>query len=185
MRTISRVIILFTLSVTGVLLLTSCGSKTLKGDLTEYSDPGRSFTISVPASDEDFWEINTETPDDTLDMTDRSGSINIIVQAMSKSKAEHIASDLSGFRDYIMANALSGIASEMKLSDENISVPDFITESTAQSFKMSRVGTDIKGDLVFMESEKCYYMFMITAVDKVYSSNSKVFAECILSLQEK
>ena len=73
----------------------------------------------------------------------------------------------------------------MNLSDESVSVPDFITDSSAQSFTMSSSGTSLKGDLVFMESDRSYYLFMITAVDKAYDGNHKVLTDSISSLKEK
>ena len=45
--------------------------------------------------------------------------------------------------------------------------------------------TSLKGDLVFMESDRSYYLFMITAVDKAYDGNHKVLTDSISSLKEK
>lgn len=185
MKTVFKKVMLLVIFTAAITVLVACGNTSLKGDLTEYSDPGSSFTISLPAEDTDSWAVKDDTQDDTLDMTDSTGVINIQVQSMSKSKAANIASDLTGFRDYIMSGTLSEIVSDMTLSDESVSVPDFITDSSAQSFTMSSSGTSLKGDLVFMESDRSYYLFMITAVDKAYDGNHKVLTDSISSLKEK
>ena len=185
MKTVFKKVMLLVIFTAAITVLVACGNTSLKGDLTEYSDPGSSFTISLPAEDTDSWAVKDDTQDDTLDMTDSTGVINIQVQSMSKSKAANIASDLTGFRDYIMSGTLSEIVSDMTLSDESVSVPDFITDSSAQSFTMSSSGTSLKGDLVFMESDRSYYLFMITAVDKAYDGNPTVLTDSISSLKEK
>ena len=109
MKTVFKKVMLLVIFTAAITVLTACGSTSLKGDLTEYSDPGSSFTISLPAEDTDSWAVEDtdswavkdDTQDDTLDMTDRTGVINIQVQSMSKSKAANIASDLTQRRSCV------------------------------------------------------------------------------------
>ena len=164
--------------------MVSCGTA-LSGDPVQYSDPGDSFSVSLPTSGDDSWQTAEHTDDDVLDITDKNGRINIQVMAMSKSKAVHVASDLQSFSDYVMSGTLSDIASELDTSDESVDVPSFITDSRAQSFTMKNGGTALKGDLIFMESSGSYYMYMITAVEKNYDSNKKALQQTVSTLQEK
>lgn len=173
-----------TLAILLCLGLASCGNATISGDPVAYSNEGNSFTIELPTSDEDDWTVNEDTSKDVLDISDNKELINIQVECLSKSKAEHIALDLAGFQDYIMVNTLADIAGEMNLKEATFDVPEFITDSIAQSFTLKSGNTNVKGGLIFMESSSCYYLYMITAVDKAYDANKKAFEESIMSLKE-
>lgn len=98
------------------LLLTSCGSSSLKGDLTSYSSTDGSFSIELPAENE-----------------------------------------------------------------AEIKPADFITNSEAYEYSLK---DGISGIVMFMESDKCYYMYFVMAIDKYFGSNEKIFTESISSLKE-
>lgn len=161
--------------------LASCGSGTISGDPVKYSNADKSFSIELPTANEEAWIINEEAPGSVLDITDKKDTVNIQVQCISKSEAQHVANDLVSYKDYSMVNTLADILSQTELKDTDVETADFITDKMAYEFSLE---DNVKGTVVFMESEKCYYTFFIMAVDKAYSANSKVFAESIASLQE-
>ena len=177
---------ILSLSLIAILCLSmaSCGNATVSGEPAAYSNSGKSFTIELPTSSKDDWIVNKDTSKDVLDISDSGELINIQVECLSKSKAEHIAPDFAGFQDYIMVNALADIAGDMTLKEEAFEVPEFITDSTAQGFTLKNGSTDVKGSLIFMESDSCYYLYMIMAVDKAYDANKKAFEKSVLSLKE-
>lgn len=163
------------------LLLTSCGSSSLKGDLTSYSSTDGSFSIELPAEKEDSWISDSESPENTLDISNKNDTVNIKVQCLSKNQAGYIAHDLESYRDYAMVNILGDILTESDLNEAEIKPADFITNSEAYEYSLK---DGISGMVMFMESNKCYYMYFVMAVDKYFGSNEKIFTESISSLKE-
>lgn len=171
----------FILTIIACLMLTSCGSTSVKGDLKSYSNGDKSFSIDLPTANDKFWVINEESPSSILDISDVDDTLNIRVQCVSKLQVQSVASDLNGYKDYALMNTLGDILADSELKESQAEVPDFITESLVYDFKLS---SKVKGKVLFMESQKCYYTYYVMAVDKAYSGNEKAFDESILSLKE-
>lgn len=163
------------------LLLTSCGSASIKGDPTSYSNEAKSFSIELPASSDKSWVIDENAADSVLDISDKSDTVNIQVQCLSKSQAQNVASDLESYMEYALVNTLDDTLAQTTLNESDIAVPEFITDSISYEFSMSG---GIKGVVTFMESPKCYYTYCIMAVDEAYSNNKKALLESITSLEE-
>lgn len=162
-------------------VFTSCGSATIKGDPVSYYNADKSFSIDLPTASERSWVTDEETDGSVLDITDKSDTVNIQVQCLSKSQTQHVASDLASYEDYSLVNTLSDILPRTELEGSEADVPEFITGSTAYEFSLS---DGVQGTVVFMESDKCYYTYLIMAVDEAYSSNRKALLESITSLKE-
>lgn len=162
------------------LALTSCSEDAISGDLQTYYNPDKSFSIDLPAADEDFWIVNAEAKGNILDATDQADTVTIYVQGLSKLQSGAVASDLASYKDYSIMNTFSDVLTSVELSDTSVEVPDFIVNSTAGTFTYE----DAKGLVVFMESEKSYYTYFIMAVTDAYDLNEKMLMESIMSFKE-
>ena len=162
------------------LSMASCGAGTLSGEPVTYYNPTKSFSIDLPSSGEDAWIIDEENTGDILSITDKTDSINIQVQCMAKTKIEHIADDFAAYQEYAKVNVFSDILASAQMTESQAEVPEFITESAAYTF----TADGVKGTAVFMESQLCYYTYIITAVDDAYNGNRKALEESILTLKE-
>lgn len=116
--------------------LASCGSRTLSGDPVKYSNADKSFSIELPTANEEAWIINEEAPGSVLDITDKKDTVNIQVQCISKSEAQHVANDLVSYKDYSMMNTLGDILSQTELSDTDVDTADFVTDKMAYEFSL-------------------------------------------------
>lgn len=161
--------------------LVSCGNGTLSGKAEEFSNKDKSFSVELPSKNEKSWVINDDSPSSMLDMTDKNDTVNIQIQCLSKMQAQNVATDLEAYRDYAMVNVLSDFLADASMKDADFKTPDFIKNSTASDFSIS---DSIRGSIVFMESESCYYTYMVMAVDKAYSANKNIIEKSILSLKE-
>ena len=161
--------------------MASCGSATINGDPVNYYNGDKSFSIALPTKNEKSWVIDEEVDGSILDITDKSDTVNIQVQCLSKNQAKYIASDLASYEDYSLVNILSSILTRADLEGSEAAVPEFITDSASYDFSLSG-GSN--GTVVFMESDKCYYTYLIMAVDEAYSSNRNALLESIKSLEE-
>ena len=169
------------LSIVLCFIFSSCGNTSIKGDLKSYSNADKSFSIELPASNDESWVINEKSPSSILDISDNEDTVNLRIQCISKSQIHLVAPDLNGYKDYSLMNTLGNILENSELSESTASVPDFITETLSYDFKLS---SDARGTVLFMESEKCYYTYFIMAIDKAYTNNEKALKESILSLDE-
>lgn len=161
--------------------LASCGSSTLSGDLQSYSNADGSCSIELPTSKESSWTIKEGTPSSILDVSDSSDTINIRVQCVAKSQVQPLASDLDSYMDYALINTLGDLLADAALEEAEADVPEFITDSLIYDFDLSG---DVKGKVFFMESERCYYTYLIMAVDEAYSGNESALLDSVLSLKE-
>ena len=107
-----------------------------------------------------------------------------MVQCLPKSDAKYIASDLDSYEQYAMINTLEDLLSSMKLKETRIDTPDFIIKSDVQSITLEDGDNTVKGIVAFMESDSCYYTYLIMAVDKAYDANEDVLLQSVLSLKE-
>lgn len=162
--------------------LSSCGNVSITGDPVSYSNADKSFSIDLPTADEEFWIINENSASSVLDMSTSDDTVNIQVQCISKNQAGQTAGDLAAYKDYAMMNMLGDILADITLEETDAETPDFITDSMAYEFSLSG---DVRGMVLFMESNQCYYTYFVMAVDKAYSGNSRVFSDSIMSLAEK
>lgn len=160
--------------------LASCGAATLEGDPAVYQNANKSFSVELPAKNEDSWIINEESDKDILDMVDSKETVNVVVQCLSKSKAKPIASDLETYKSYVTETLFTEYLAGSELKDTDIEVPEFITTSNAYTYKTDKT----EGIVVCMESEKCYYTYLVRAVEEGYDVNKKAIGESILSLEE-
>ena len=179
-----RIPLLAALSILLVLALAACGTTKVSGDQKTYTNAAKTFSIHLPAEDKEAWKTADDTADDELDLSDKNDTINIQVQCLPKSDAEYIASDLDSYEQYAMINTLEDLLSSMKLKETRIDTPDFITKSDAQSITLEDGDNTVKGIVAFMESDSCYYTYLIMAVDKTYDANEEALLQSVLSLEE-
>lgn len=161
-------------------ILASCGTATISGEPETYYSPDQTFSVDLPTSEENTWVVNEETAGNVLDVTDKSDTMKIYVQCMSKLQAGTIAPDLASYRDYAIMNTFSQLLGSVKMADTSVRVPDFIKESSAGSFTYEGA----KGVAVFMESPRCYYTYIILAVEEAYDLNESVLLESVMSFKE-
>ncbi|MFR6257177.1 MAG: hypothetical protein ACLULK_00145 [Anaerovoracaceae bacterium] len=165
-------------------LLASCGSTSIKGDKTEFTNADKSFSIELPAANDKSWIINEDTSDDFLDISNDDDTVNIQIECLSKSQAQYIADDLDAYENYSITNNLGEIYQDMDLKDSDLQTPDFIISSIKKSYTLKSGGNTVKGILLFMESEKCYYTYLIMAIDEAYDSNESKLTDSITSLKD-
>ena len=169
----------FMLAALSILLLSSivaCGTTKVSGEKKTYSNAAKTFSVQLPAEDKGSWKVNKDATDDVLDLSDEKDTINI--------QAQYIATDLDSYEQYAMINTLEDLLSSMKLKETKIDTPDFITKTDAQSITLEDGDNTVKGIVVFMESDSCYYTYLIMAVDKTYDANEDVLLSSIMSLKE-
>ena len=164
--------------------LCSCGNSTITGDPVTYSNADQSFSIDLPTANEEFWVVNEKAAGDVLDISDNKDNINIQIQCLSKGQAQYIAEDFAAYQDYAMVNILGDLVSNMEFKDSKVEVPDFAINSKTQSFTLKEGSNTVKGDLVFLETDKCYYTYLIMAIDEAYDGNEGALHESLLSLKE-
>lgn len=167
-----------------IMSLAACSTTKISGDKKTYSNADETFSIQLPAEDDQSWNVNDEATDDMLDLSDENDTINIKVQCLPKEYASYIATDLDSYTEYSMINTLEDLLSNMKLKETKIDVPDFITKSDAQSLTLEDGDNTVKGIVAFMESDSCYYTYLIMAVDKTYDANEDALLQSVLSLKE-
>ena len=83
-----------------------------------------------------------------------------------------------------MINTLENLLSSMTLKETKIDLPDFIINSDAQSLTLEDEDNTVKGVVIFMESDSCYYTYLIMAVDKTYDANEDALLQSVASLKE-
>lgn len=174
-KTLSTLLIL-----TLVFIMTSCGAATLTGEPASFQNKDASVSIDVPSEKEDSWIINEETSKDILDITDKSGAVNIVLQCVSKAQMEPVADDLQKFEEYSTAATFAAYFENIETEAADIEVPEYMESSNAYTF----TGSETEGLIAFMESDHCYYTFIVRTVTDGYALNEKVIAESILSIKE-
>ena len=63
-------------------------------------------------------------------------------------------------------------------------MPDFIKEGRVETFTLDDGSDSAVGTVIFMESESCYYTYLIMATKDMYDKNKDVLMESVLSLRE-
>lgn len=179
-----RVFMLVALSILLLSSIVACGTTKVSGDEKTYSNAAKTFSIQLPAEDKGSWKVNKDATDDVLDLSDEKDTINVQVQCLPKNAAQYIATDLDSYEQYAMINTLEDLLSSMKLKETKIDTPEFITKADAQSITLEDGDNTVKGIVVFMESDACYYTYLIMAVDKTYDANEDVLLSSIMSLKE-
>lgn len=167
-----------------VLVLTlglfSCGSASISGESTTYTNAAGSVSIDLPGK----WTADEEASDDTLDITYSNGAAQVKLQCLAKGQIDYLAKDLNAYADYSMVNTLGDYLADAEMADTEISVPDFIKDSKAQSFTLQNGGDTVKGFVVFMESARCYYTCIAMATGEVYDASGDKLMESVLSIKE-
>lgn len=162
------------------LSLASCGNKVIDGELAPYFNTNKSFSVELPTKNEKSWTADEGFSGDILSLTHSTGAFNIQIQGVSKNKIRQIAPDLAAFEDYAVINTFGSVLSSAQFEDTSAEVPEFISASTAKNFRAG----ETEGTAVFMESEHCYYAYVITSTTEAYSTSKKVLLESILTLTE-
>lgn len=167
------------------LALYSCGGATLSGEPTVFINANESFSIELPAEetenpDKASWIINEETDGDILDMTDSAKTIRVIVHGVSKAKVARMAKDFAGYKTYASENVLSDLIKGVNMKEASFEVPEFVKNNTSSTFS----GEKIEGAIVFMETEKAFYTYLVIAAEGGYNGNEKAIKTSILSLKE-
>lgn len=184
MRINKKAFVAFTAALLCLALGSCGGSSAISGDPTTFSNADESFSIELPASGEDDWTVNEETTGDVLDISNKDDTVNIQIQCLSKSQAQYIAEDLAEYEQYSMINTLSDILGDITLEDAQVELPDFITSGEAETFTLDDGSDSAVGIVIFMESESCYYTYLIMATKDMYDENESVLMGSVLSLQE-
>ena len=166
------------------LALASCGSATLSGEPTAFMNANKSFSIELPAEEtegeEASWIINEETDGDILDMTDSAETVRVIVHGVSKAKVSRIAADFEGYKTYAAETVMVDLLKGANMKDASFEVPEFVKNSTSSTFSAKKT----EGAIVFMETEKAYYTYLIVAAEGGYNGNEKALKSSVLSLKE-
>ena len=167
------------------LALASCGGATLSGEPTLFMNANKSFSIELPAEETEdpenaSWIINEETDGDILDMTDSAETIRVLVHGVSKAKVSRVASDLEGYKTYASETLFADLLKGSNMKDSSFEVPEFVKNSTAATFS----GKKTEGAIVFMETDKSFYAYLIIAAEGGYNGNEKALKTSILSLKE-
>jgi len=160
--------------------LSSCGNSIISGKPALYSNAACTFSVELPQNDDKFWIYNDNVPENTLSLTHSSGTVDIIIQCIGKSKIEDIAPDFKAFIDYSLINNLGDILSSAKFDNTAVEVPDFISTSTARTFRINQM----RGIVVFMESKSCYYTCIMTSTDESFDNVQQDLLESVLTLTE-
>jgi hypothetical protein len=162
--------------------LTACGDGeySLKAEINTYTNAAGTVSIDLI----DKWIASESVPEDTLDVTYRNGSINVHIETLAKGQAAGVASDLESYAKYSRKNLEEGVLSTAKFTKEEIAVPEFINNSTEETFIIEDGDNKLNGILVFMESDKCYYTVLIMAVDLAWNVNDEVLKESISTIKE-
>lgn len=184
MKITGKIFSVLTAAVLCVSLAACGGASSISGDPVEYSNPDKSFSIELPTSEEGDWVVNEETSGDVLDISNSNDTVNIQIQCLSKSQAQYIASDLSEYEQYSMINTLSDILGDISLEEAEVQMPDFIKEGRVETFTLDDGRDSAVGTVIFMESESCYYTYLIMATKDMYDKNKDVLMESVLSLRE-
>ena len=172
------------LSILLLLSLAACGTTKVSGEQKTYCNAAKTFSIQLPSEDDETWKVSGDAADDELDISDKNDTINIQVQCLPKNDAEYIAADLESYEQYSMINTLENLLSSMTLEEAKIDIPDFIINSDAQSLTLEDEDNTVKGVVIFMESDSCYYTYLIMAVDKTYDDNEEALLQSVTSLKE-
>lgn len=162
------------------LALGACSSATISGEPKTYSNVDGSFSVDLPTSDENGWIVNEETSGNVLDIADEADTVRIQIQCMSKLQIGAIAPDLTSYSDYSITNTFSEILPKAKMTEASIQVPDFVTGSISYTYTYKGA----KGAVIFMESEKCYYTYLILAVEDAYEVDESILMESVMSFKE-
>ena len=162
------------------LSLFSCGSTAVSGDITTYTNAASSVSIDLPGK----WTADEKSASDTLDVIYSNGAAEVRLQCLSKDQISYMADDLAGYTDYSMINVLGDMLRDAEFSGTDIAIPDFIINSSAQSFSLRNGDDTVKGFVVFMESERCYYTCLVMAVGEVYGASKDKLMESVLSIKE-
>ncbi len=162
------------------LSLASCSNTVIDGELSTYCNTESSFSVELPTKDEKSWTADEGFFGDMLSLTHSTGAFNIRIHGISKNKIRHIAPDLDAFEDYAVINTFAPVLSSAQFEDTTVQVPEFITGSTAKTFHAG----EAEGTVIFMESERCYYAYIITSTTEAYSANKKELLESVLTLKE-
>ena len=160
----------------------ACGEANLSGEPAAFENPAKSFSIDLPSSGDDSWTVNEETAKDVLDVTDKSGSIQIQVQGLAKTQTQAVAKSLKSYKEYALENIFTKFneAAGASLTETEITAPDFIKDCKAYSYEAD--GT--KGVIAFMESDLCYYTMLVTATDETYTNNEDALKAIFQTLKE-
>lgn len=167
------------------LSMTACGGATLTGEPAVFQNADKSFSIELPAEETEdkekaSWIINEETGGDVLDMTDSAETVRVVVQGMSKAKAARVAADFEGYKTYVKETAFADLIKGANFKDTDIDVPEFAKNSSASTYTAKKT----EGIIVFMESDKAYYTYLVVAAEGGYKANEKIIKESVLSLKE-
>ncbi len=167
------------------LALASCGGATLTGEPTAFMNANNSFSIELPAeetedADKASWTINEETDGDILDMTDSAKTVRVLVQGVSKAKVARIAPDFETYKTYASENVFADLIKGANMKDASFEVPEFVKNSSASTFSAKKT----EGAIVFMETEKAFYTYLVIAAEGGYNGNENALKASILSLKE-
>lgn len=166
------------------LALASCGGATLSGEPTVFMNTNKSFSIELPAEetegDETSWIINEEADRDILDMTDSAKTIRVVVHGVSKTKVSRVAADFEGYKTYATETVLADLIKGANMKNASFDVPEFVKNNASSTFSAKKT----EGAIVFMETEKAFYTYLIIAAEGGYNGNEKALKASILSLNE-
>jgi len=91
-----------------------------------------------------------------------------------------VAPDFESYKTYAAESTFSEYLKGASLKDADIEVPEFVTNSSASTYSAKKY----EGVIVFMETEKAYYTYLVVAAEGGYSANAKIIQSSVLSLKE-
>ena len=163
-------------------VFTACGETNLSGEPTAFQNSAKSFSIDLPSSGDDSWTVKEKTGKDVLDVTDKTGAVQVQVQGLSKTQTQAVAKSLKSYKEYALENIFTKFneAAGSSLTETEVETPDFVKECKAYSYEAD--GT--KGIIAFMESPMCYYTILVTATDEAYTNNEDAIKAIFPTLKE-
>ncbi|MBQ3130570.1 MAG: hypothetical protein IJC23_06805 [Bacteroidaceae bacterium] len=168
------------LIMTLAFILASCGASTITGEPATFENKDGSVSIDIPAENEKSWIINEETSGDILDITDKADTINVVLQCVSKTQMTPVAKDLLEYEEYVTANTFAAYFDDINPKTTHIDPPEYMKLYNAYTY----TGPDTEGIIAFMESDKCYYTYIVRTVEDGYSTNKKVLNDSLFSIKE-
>ena len=145
-------------------------------ELQEFTPTSGIFSISVPEI-EGGWKIADNLNDGFLAIDNSDESFTIMVQCFPK---EALLTDLNGIIAYYQENMLNELNEE---ADEEINISNTLSVQ-AKSYSGTRYNSTGKALVAFIETEKCYYVYMISGAENVYDANIDVQRAAISNFTE-
>lgn len=149
---------LCTLAAVAMLVLSLAGCKAKEETVNEYKSPNEMYSVSLPGE----WTEEDNMGMDVMMALSREDGLGTVALGIVKSQVT--VEDLDGFMGYVEETFLNGSFATSDLKDTEAVKIEGMSKSIASEGTMTQ--TDGASGIVFiqcMETEKAYYLLMISA----------------------